>query len=279
MGFKNLYALLGVAPTATETEIVKAMRQLAQLQLVSLEDLKLCKDTLLNPEARKKYNAQLFAEYPEVLEELTKPKEPEAKPEPEKRNLKTRGRQKNNRKLWVYSAIFILIVLAVAAGIAYKYYKPIFEVKNAVKDLLKDPESAKFYDIRKVVNGKTISYCGEVNARAMLGGYGGKQRFIYEEEDKKATMVPSSKPLDENVEVYISALWKVRCEKLNYDEVMDGVKHWEKLDSLRKEAKESLDSLIEYKYSGSSSYKEAENMYQQIVDKTQDAKKRVSIYN
>ncbi|PIT26710.1 hypothetical protein BGI37_05110 [Snodgrassella alvi] len=69
MSFKNLYALLGVAPTASDTEIVKAMRQMAQLQLVELDDLKLCKATLLNPEERKKYNAQLFAECPEVLEE------------------------------------------------------------------------------------------------------------------------------------------------------------------------------------------------------------------
>jgi hypothetical protein len=70
MSFKNLYALLGVAPTASDTEIVKAMRQMAQLQLVELDDLKLCKATLLNPEERKKYNAQLFAECPEVLEEM-----------------------------------------------------------------------------------------------------------------------------------------------------------------------------------------------------------------
>lgn len=279
MAFVNLYALLGVEPTATETEIVKAMRQMAQHQLISLDDLKLCKNTLLDPEARKKYNAQLFAECPEVLEKLTKPKEPESKPAPEKKNFKTQGKQKNNRKLWVYSAICILIGLAVVSGIAYIYYKPIFEVKNAVKDLLKDPESARFYDIKKVVNGKTISYCGEVNARAMLGGYGGKQRFIYEEEYKKATLVPSSKPFEESVEVYISALWKIRCEKLDYDKVMDEVKQWEKLESLRKDAKESLDSLIEYKYSGSSSYTEVENMYQEIVDKTENAKKRVSIYN
>ncbi|PCL21293.1 hypothetical protein CPT77_02850 [Snodgrassella alvi] len=53
MAFVNLYALLGVEPTATETEIVKAMRQMAQLQLISLDDLKLCKNTLLDPEARK----------------------------------------------------------------------------------------------------------------------------------------------------------------------------------------------------------------------------------
>lgn len=279
MAFVNLYALLGVEPTATETEIVKAMRQMAQHQLISLDDLKLCKNTLLDPEARKKYNAQLFAECPEVLEKLAKPKEPESKPALEKKSIKIQGKQKNNRKLWVYSAIFILIGLAAVSGIAYIYYKPIFEVKNAVKDLLKDPESARFYDIKKVVNGKTISYCGEVNARAMLGGYGGKQRFIYEEEDKKATLVPSSKPFEESVEVYISALWKIRCEKLDYDKVMDEVKQWEKLESLRKDAKESLDSLIEYKYSGSSSYTEVENMYQEIVDKTENAKKRVSIYN
>ena len=74
-------------------------------------------------------------------------------------------------------------------------------------------------------------------------------------------------------------LWKIRCEKLDYDKVMDEVKQWEKLESLRKDAKESLDSLIEYKYSGSSSYTEVENMYQEIVDKTENAKKRVSIYN
>jgi len=73
MAFVNLYALLGVEPTATETEIVKAMRKMAQHQLISLDDLKLCKNTLLDPEARKKYNAQLFAECPEVLEKLTKP--------------------------------------------------------------------------------------------------------------------------------------------------------------------------------------------------------------
>ncbi len=33
MAFVNLYALLGVEPTATETEIVKAMRQMASSSL------------------------------------------------------------------------------------------------------------------------------------------------------------------------------------------------------------------------------------------------------
>lgn len=70
MAFKNLYALLGVNPNATDTEIVKAMREVAQLQLVELSDLRQCKAVLLNPEARKKYNAQLYAEYPEILQSM-----------------------------------------------------------------------------------------------------------------------------------------------------------------------------------------------------------------
>ncbi|OOX79315.1 J domain-containing protein [Snodgrassella alvi] len=74
MAFKNLYELLGVKPTATDEEILNAMRRLAQLQLVELDDLKLCKSVLLNPEMRKRYDAKLFAEYPEVLEELTNSK-------------------------------------------------------------------------------------------------------------------------------------------------------------------------------------------------------------
>lgn len=74
MAFKNLYELLGVKPTATDEEILNAMRRMAQLQLVELDDLKLCKSVLLNPEMRKKYNAKLFAECPEVLEELTNSK-------------------------------------------------------------------------------------------------------------------------------------------------------------------------------------------------------------
>ncbi|WP_370577933.1 hypothetical protein ABX014_23290 [Snodgrassella alvi] len=276
MGFKNLYALLGVAPTATETEIVKAMRQLAQLQLVSLEDLKLCKDTLLNPEARKKYNAQLFAEYPEVLEELTKPKEPEAKPEHEKRNLKTRGKQKSNRKLWVYSAIFILIVLAVASGIAYTYYMPRLEVKNAVKDLLKDPESAKFYDIRKIKNDKTVVYCGGVNARTTAGGYGGKNRFVYLVEKKEAVIIPNEKPDDESDEVYYSSLWRGGCQESSLNSALGKAEKWLELHNKEKKAKEKRDSFSWE--SEQSEYLEASKEYLEINEEASKLKEEITIY-
>ena len=279
MAFVNLYALLGVEPTATDTEIVNAMCQMAQLELISMDDLKLCKITLLDPDERKKYNARLFAKYPEILEKLTKAKEGETKSNPENKNFKIQDKQKNNRKLWIYFVIFILIGLAVVSGIAYTYYKPIFEVKNAVKDILKGTGSVKFYNIRKVVNGKIVSYCGEVSAKKAFSGNGVKQHFIYDVDDKKATLVPSSKPFEESVEVYISALWGIRCEQRDYELEMDDVKRWEKLESLRKEAKENLDSVSEYKYSSLSSYREAENLYREIVNETENAKKRISIYN
>ncbi|PIT44024.1 hypothetical protein [Snodgrassella alvi] len=273
MSFKNLYALLGVAPTASDTEIVKAMRQMAQLQLVELDDLKLCKATLLNPEERKKYNAQLFAECPEVLEELTKSKETEeAKLPPPKKTTRSK------KNLYVILASVVAVGVVAGAVVYFKHYKPLWEVKDAVRDILKDPDSAKFYNIRKVVNGKLTSYCGEVNAKVATGGYGGKQRFVYEVEEKNTTLVPSSKPLDETEEVYVSALWKIRCEKLNYDEVMGDVKQWEKLESIRKEGKEAMDSLDKYKYSGSEAYTEAESLYQELVDKVDNARKKVSIY-
>ena len=88
MAFVNLYALLGVEPTATDTEIVNAMCQMAQLELISMDDLKLCKITLLDPDERKKYNARLFVKYPEILEKLTKAKEGETKSNPENKNFK-----------------------------------------------------------------------------------------------------------------------------------------------------------------------------------------------
>ena len=47
------------------------------------------------------------------------------------------------------------------------------EVKEAVRDRLKDPNSAQFSNV-KVVEGLV---CGEVNAKNSFGGYAGRQRF------------------------------------------------------------------------------------------------------
>lgn len=83
MDFKNLYALLNIKPTTSQSDIAKAMKQAAQQQTITLDDLKLCKQYLLNEDERNKYDERLFAMYPELLAPP-----PEAKPEPEREKQK-----------------------------------------------------------------------------------------------------------------------------------------------------------------------------------------------
>lgn len=50
--------------------------------------------------------------------------------------------------------------------------------KNAVKENLKDPESATFRKLFLVKNQKGEAVCGEVNAKNSYGGYVGFQPFV-----------------------------------------------------------------------------------------------------
>jgi hypothetical protein len=50
------------------------------------------------------------------------------------------------------------------------------QVEDAVRDRLKDPESARFTDVRKFPNGNA---CGWVNAKNSFGGYVGRKPFAY----------------------------------------------------------------------------------------------------
>ena len=227
MDFKNLYALLNIKPTASQSDIAKAMRQAAQQQTITLDDLKLCKQYLLNEEERNKYDERLFAAYPELLAPPPPP-EPKPEPEPEKaeeaKPLTTTPIQKK-KKLYLILAIAAAAIVLIAGTVAYfKHFKPIAEAKEAVRDLLKDPDSAKFYDVEKVINThvKKVSICGQVNAKATAGGYTGKKVFIYNMERKSAFIIPESKPKNLTEEFYYSFLYKASClnadpEKLNAD--------------------------------------------------------------
>ena len=226
MDFKNLYALLNIKPTASQSDIAKAMKQAAQQQTITLDDLKLCKQYLLDVEARKQYNTRLFAEYPELL---APPPEPEPEPEPEKaeeaKPLAPAKTKQSNKKLYLILAAVVAAIVLIAGTVAYfKHFKPIEEAKEAVRNLLKDPDSAKFYDVEKVVNThlKKESICGQVNAKATAGGYVGKKMFLYDIKTKVAFIIPESKPKKQTEEFSFSFLYKAAClnadpEKLNAD--------------------------------------------------------------
>ena len=218
MDFKNLYELLNLKPTASQSDIANAMKKAAQQQTITIEDLKLCKLNLLDVEARKQYNARLFAEYPELL---ASPPEPEpvekAKPQPP-----TKTKQ-SNKKLYLILIIVVAAITLIAGTVAYfKYFKPIAEAKEAVRDLLKDPDSAKFYKVKKVVNTyNQITYiCGEVNAKSTAGGYVGKELFLYNTKTNVAFIIPKTNP--GTLEFYYSLIYRVSClnadpEKINAD--------------------------------------------------------------
>ncbi|WP_371751783.1 hypothetical protein ABX013_09130 [Snodgrassella alvi] len=214
MDFKNLYALLNIKPTASQSNIAKAMRHAAQQQTITLDDLKLCKQYLLNEEERNKYDERLFAAYPELL---APPPEPKPEKAEEVKPLEPAKTKQGNKKLYLILVVVAAAIVLIGTVAYFKHFKPIAEAKEAVRDLLKDPDSAKFYDVKKVVNthNKEIYVCGEMNARALAGGYAGKEKFVYELKSKKATVIPDKRPDSIIVEYYYSTLYRVGC--LNTD--------------------------------------------------------------
>lgn len=72
------------------------------------------------------------------------------------------------------ASIIVIVLVGLLAG-AY-YYKPIYDLKEAVKNELIDPDSAKFKDI--YINRKAQVGCGRVNSKNKMGGYAGDRFFV-----------------------------------------------------------------------------------------------------
>ncbi|PIT51416.1 hypothetical protein [Snodgrassella communis] len=279
MAFKNLYELLKLKPTATPKDIAQAMKNAAQNQMISLDDLKQCKQLLLNEEARKKYNARLYAEYPEILIELTKPKEPEpAELEPaELETPEPVNTAASKKKRYIFISAACAVVIAVIGGVYFKYYKPISDAKEAVKDILKDPDSAKFYNVKRFVNSKSkiVSVCGKVNAKVPAGGYGGKQPFVYLVETKEAVLIPDKRPESIVKDFFYSTIYRINC--LNADP-----------DELSQQSAEAIVRLVEYEKLANE--REATSIYdvtynhlgkkmKEMSEKMEKDKQAISIYS
>ena len=75
------------------------------------------------------------------------------------------------------AAQFITIVAVglSCVGCSSKDSKAIKAVESAVREQLRDPNSATFSNVR-VVGGNIV--CGEVNSKNAFGGYAGRQRFL-----------------------------------------------------------------------------------------------------
>lgn len=220
MDIKNLYALLNIKPTASRSDIAKAMKQAAQQQTITLEDLKLCKLNLLDVEARKQYNARLFAEYPELL---TPPPEPEsvekAKPQPPAKT------KQGNKKLYLILVVVIALITGTAAY--FMHSKLIAEAKEAVRNTLKNLDSAEFYHVEMSVNThykEHLYVCGEVEGKTLDGRYIGIKKFVYRLKSKKAIVISNKRSNDIMLEYADSFTYRVGCLNADPAELIKVVK-------------------------------------------------------
>lgn len=89
-------------------------------------------------------------------------------------------------KTALLKAACLLFIAAAAAGAnaAPKQKSPVDAAKAAVKDILKDPASAQFKNVKINSVGDV---CGQYNAKNSMGGYGEFEYFRYEVKTKHLT--------------------------------------------------------------------------------------------
>lgn len=66
---ENYYELLGIVSSATKDEIERALRRAAEQQTLDLDEIKQCREYLLNPAKKAEYDKELHAEYPDLAKE------------------------------------------------------------------------------------------------------------------------------------------------------------------------------------------------------------------
>jgi hypothetical protein len=79
---------------------------------------------------------------------------------------------------------------------------PVFIAENAVKQLLKDPDSAQFRNVKEF----TGPVCGEVNSKNGFGGYVGFSKFIVVGSFKSPSVY-----LEGQSEVPFQLAWEAAC--------------------------------------------------------------------
>lgn len=94
---------------------------------------------------------------------------------------------------------WLILAVVLLAGAAYAYTGYIVhQHRNAVKALLKDPDSAKFQN-ENLRFGYTLLnsvLCGEVNSKNEMGGYTGYRRFIASGHTMRADIANSELQTD-----------------------------------------------------------------------------------
>lgn len=96
---------------------------------------------------------------------------------------------------------------------------------SSVTKQLKDPDSARFSDVRLKISedGSAFNVCGQVNAKNSFGAYSGDARFVvagYKNEQNneyaiyssKVDSSPSSPDTDGNGTIFEKMYWNAYCQ-------------------------------------------------------------------
>lgn len=114
---------------------------------------------------------------------------------------------------WALLVVLVAVGAALIASpngqqmLGVGHYGDRLALEEAVKDVLKDPESAQFRNehVRIDYRGALPILCGEVNARNSMGGYTGFQRFTVQRGGQPVFEDPD----DDSI---FPVLWRVQCQ-------------------------------------------------------------------
>lgn len=168
---ENYYKLLGIMSSATEEEIKRALRRAAERQKLELDEIRWCREYLLNPVTKAEYDKILHAENPNL-----------AKEESEKAKEREKLRQKNKKSGG--SDFLKLIGTGILVSIPMLWFtfknngassKPsVYQAQSAcestVTGILKSPSSADFggWQRRENADG-TFEISGYVDSQNSFG--------------------------------------------------------------------------------------------------------------
>ena len=168
---ENYYKLLGIMSSATEEEIKRALRRAAERQELELDEIRWCREYLLNPAAKAEYDKILHAENPDL-----------AKEESEKAKEREKLRQKNKKSggsdflkligTGILVSIPMLWFTFKNGGTSSKpsVYQAQSACESAVTGILKSPSSADFggWQRRENADG-TFEISGYVDSQNSFG--------------------------------------------------------------------------------------------------------------
>lgn len=168
---ENYYKLLGIISSATEEEIKRALRRAAERQKLELDEIRWCREYLLNSATKAEYDKILHAENPDLAKE-------ESEKAKEREKLRKKNKKSGGSDFLKLIGTGILVSIPMLwftfknNGTSSKpsVYQAQLACESAVTGILKSPSSADFggWQRRENADG-TFEISGYVDSQNSFG--------------------------------------------------------------------------------------------------------------